>query len=60
MHSRRALDCRRLARAPAFWGGTDYFAKFLEPVFRRREAAGAAAAAEAAAHALELPLAVSP
>src|ERR1700728_3980930 len=42
--------------APAFWGGTDYFTKFLEPVF----AAGAteAASAEAAAHALEIPLAV--
>jgi NADH-quinone oxidoreductase subunit L len=42
--------------APAFWGGTDYFTKFLEPVF----AGGAteAATAEAAAHALEVPLAV--
>jgi NADH-quinone oxidoreductase subunit L len=42
--------------APAFWGGTDYFTKFLEPVF----AGGAteAATAEAAAHALEIPLAV--
>ncbi|MBV8515173.1 MAG: NADH-quinone oxidoreductase subunit L [Acidobacteria bacterium] len=42
--------------APAFWGGTDYFVKFLEPVF----AGGAteAATAEAAAHALEIPLAV--
>jgi NADH-quinone oxidoreductase subunit L len=42
--------------APAFWGGTDYFTKFLEPVF----AGGAteAATAEAAAHALEVPLAI--
>jgi NADH-quinone oxidoreductase subunit L len=42
--------------APAFWGGTDYFTKFLEPVF----AGGAieAATTEAAAHALEIPLAV--
>jgi NADH-quinone oxidoreductase subunit L len=42
--------------APAFWGSPDYFAKFLEPVF----AAGAieAASTEAAAHALETPLAV--
>jgi len=42
--------------APAFWGGTDYFTKFLEPVF----ASGAteAATAEAAAHALEIPLAI--
>jgi NADH-quinone oxidoreductase subunit L len=42
--------------APAFWGGTDYFTKFLEPVF----AAGVteAASAEAAAHALEIPLAI--
>jgi NADH-quinone oxidoreductase subunit L len=42
--------------APAFIGGQDYFAKFLEPVFRQ-DGAGEAAAAEAAAHALELPLA---
>jgi NADH-quinone oxidoreductase subunit L len=42
--------------APAFWGGTDYFTKFLEPVF----AMGATdtASAESAAHALEIPLAV--
>jgi NADH-quinone oxidoreductase subunit L len=42
--------------APAFWGGTDYFTKFLEPVF----AGGAteAATAEAAAHAWEVPLAI--
>ena len=42
--------------APAFWGGPDYFTKFLEPVF----AVGAteAATTEAAAHALETPLAI--
>jgi NADH-quinone oxidoreductase subunit L len=39
--------------APAFWGDPDYFAKFLEPVF-----AQGAISAEAAAHALELPLAI--
>jgi NADH-quinone oxidoreductase subunit L len=38
---------------PSFWGGPDYFANFLAPVF----AGGESAAAEAAAHALELPLA---
>jgi NADH-quinone oxidoreductase subunit L len=38
---------------PSFWGGQDYFANFLAPVF----AGGESAAAEAAAHALELPLA---
>jgi NADH-quinone oxidoreductase subunit L len=38
---------------PAFWGGPDYFANFLAPVF----AGGESAATEAAAHALELPLA---
>jgi NADH-quinone oxidoreductase subunit L len=37
--------------APGLWGGTDYFASFLEPVF------GGAEAAESAARALELPLA---
>ncbi len=42
--------------APAFWGSPDYFAKFLEPVFAQGTG-GEAAAAEAAAHALELPLA---
>jgi NADH-quinone oxidoreductase subunit L len=43
--------------APAFWGQPDYFAKFLEPVFA--QGAGAeSGAAEAAAHALETPLAV--
>jgi NADH-quinone oxidoreductase subunit L len=45
--------------APAFWGGTDYFTKFLAPVFSSgAEAAGAAEAGEAAAHALEVPLAI--
>ena len=43
--------------APAFWGGPDYFAKFLEPVFAQGSI-GNAEAAEAAAHALETPLAV--
>src|ERR1700681_1576501 len=43
--------------APAFWGKPDYFAKFLEPVFAQG-AGGDAAAAEAAAHALETPLAI--
>ncbi|HKW56516.1 MAG TPA: NADH-quinone oxidoreductase subunit L [Candidatus Acidoferrum sp.] len=38
---------------PAFWGGPDYFSNFLAPVFGGAEAG----AAEAAAHALELPLA---
>jgi NADH-quinone oxidoreductase subunit L len=38
---------------PAFWGGPDYFANFLGPVF----GGGESAAAEAAAHSLELPLA---
>jgi NADH-quinone oxidoreductase subunit L len=38
---------------PAFWGGPDYFANFLHPVF----GGGEAAAAESAAQALELPLA---
>jgi NADH-quinone oxidoreductase subunit L len=38
---------------PAFWGGPDYFANFLQPVFGR----GEAVAAESAAQALELPLA---
>jgi len=42
--------------APAFWGGPDYFAKFLEPVFA--QGATEAASAEAAAHALEIPLAI--
>jgi len=43
--------------APAFWGGPDYFAKFLEPVFAQGSAAESGAA-EAAAHALEIPLAI--
>jgi NADH-quinone oxidoreductase subunit L len=40
--------------APAFWGGTDFFANFLSPVFGGGESAGA----ESAAHALEIPMAV--
>src|SRR5262249_48244545 len=45
--------------APAFWGGTDHFAKFLEPVFSHGpEAAAASEAAEASAHSLEIPLAI--
>jgi len=43
--------------APAFWGGPDYFANFLEPVFWQGGAMNAEAA-EAAAHALEIPLAI--
>jgi NADH-quinone oxidoreductase subunit L len=43
--------------APAFLGKPDYFAKFLEPVFAA-PGAGEAATAEAAAHALETPLAI--
>jgi NADH-quinone oxidoreductase subunit L len=43
--------------APAFWGQPDYFAKFLEPVFAQGSA-GETGAAEAAAHALETPLAI--
>ena len=42
--------------APAFFGSPDYFAKFLEPVFAQN--AGGAEAAEAAAQALETPLAI--
>jgi NADH-quinone oxidoreductase subunit L len=38
---------------PAFWGGPDYFANFLQPVF----GGGESAATESAAQALELPLA---
>jgi NADH-quinone oxidoreductase subunit L len=41
---------------PAFWGGPDYFSRFLEPVFGAPELAGGAAA-EAAAHSMELTLA---
>jgi NADH-quinone oxidoreductase subunit L len=43
--------------APAFWGGPDYFAKFLEPAFAQGSVAGAEAA-EATARALETPLAI--
>ncbi len=43
--------------APAFWGSPDYFAKFLEPVFAQGTPAESGAA-EAAAHALETPLAL--
>ncbi len=43
--------------APAFWGGPDYFAKFLEPVFTQ-SSVGSAETAEATAHTLETPLAV--
>jgi NADH-quinone oxidoreductase subunit L len=43
--------------APAFWGQPDYFAKYLEPVFAQGTS-GEAGAAEAAAHALETPLAI--
>jgi NADH-quinone oxidoreductase subunit L len=39
--------------APGLWGGTDYFSKFLEPVFGGAEAAGT----EAAARSTELTLA---
>jgi NADH-quinone oxidoreductase subunit L len=44
--------------APSFWGGTDYFSKFLEPVFGGVAEGAAGKAAEAAAHSLELTLAV--
>jgi NADH-quinone oxidoreductase subunit L len=43
--------------APAFWGGPDYFARFLEPVFAQGAPADSGAA-EAAAHVLEVPLAI--
>jgi len=43
--------------APAFFGSPDYFAKFLEPVFAQ-SSAGNAEAVEAAAQALETPLAI--
>jgi NADH-quinone oxidoreductase subunit L len=43
--------------APAFWGGPDYFARFLEPTFVQ-SSVGNAEGAEAAAHALEIPLAI--
>jgi NADH-quinone oxidoreductase subunit L len=42
--------------APALFGGTDYFTSFLSPVFGSAEAAGAVS--EAAAHNLEITLAV--
>jgi NADH-quinone oxidoreductase subunit L len=42
--------------APALWGGPDYFANFLTPVFGSHE--GAEVLSEAAAHSLELTLAV--
>jgi NADH-quinone oxidoreductase subunit L len=42
--------------APALWGGPDYFTSFLAPVFGSPEGAGAVN--EAAAHQLELILAV--
>jgi len=43
--------------APSFWGGEDHFTSFLSPVFgATREAQGALS--EAAAHSLELTLAV--
>jgi NADH-quinone oxidoreductase subunit L len=41
---------------PAFWGGTDYFTKFLSPVFAHAEMAEAVVD-EGAAHTLELTLA---
>jgi NADH-quinone oxidoreductase subunit L len=43
--------------APAFWGGPDYFAKFLEPAFAQSNTRNAEAA-EATARALETPLAI--
>jgi len=43
--------------APAFWGKSDYFAKFLEPVFAAPNGSEAGTA-EAVAHALETPLAI--
>jgi NADH-quinone oxidoreductase subunit L len=43
--------------APAFFGSPDYFAKFLEPTFAQGTAVNAEVA-EAAAHALEIPLAI--
>jgi NADH-quinone oxidoreductase subunit L len=43
--------------APAFWGGPDYFANFLQPVFWQGGAMDAEAT-EAAARALETPLAI--
>src|SRR6202158_2200049 len=43
--------------APAFFGSPDFFAQFLEPVFAQ-SSAGNAEAVEAAAQALETPLAI--
>jgi NADH-quinone oxidoreductase subunit L len=43
--------------APALWGGTDYFTNFLAPVFGSA-ASGAEAVNEAAAHQLEIILAI--
>src|SRR5229473_1389911 len=42
---------------PAFWGGPDRFANFLQPVLAQGSV-GNAEAAEATAHALETPLAI--
>jgi NADH-quinone oxidoreductase subunit L len=42
--------------APALWGGPDYFASFLAPVFVSSESAGAVN--EAAVHQLEITLAI--
>jgi NADH-quinone oxidoreductase subunit L len=45
--------------APSFWGGADHFSAFLSPVFGSEAAAEAAtAASEAAAHSLEINMAV--
>ncbi len=44
--------------APSFWGGEDHFTAFLAPVFGASHAEGEAALSEAAAHSLELTLAV--
>jgi NADH-quinone oxidoreductase subunit L len=43
--------------APSFWGGSDYFANFLQPVFWQGGAMNAEAT-EATARALETPLAI--
>jgi len=44
--------------APSFWGGEDLFTAFLAPIFGGAHAEGEAALSEAAAHSLELTLAV--
>jgi len=44
--------------APSFWGGEDHFTAFLAPVFGGAHTGGEAALSEAAAHSLELTLAV--